>query len=303
MSYSITCSRIVTYAIPLLLVTSLFSNDYVFAHNFAPNESAQFLSLIRLLETEASLVGQNLVNNNTQLAQDHAKAAITALSPAVLSEITERNERIATDLKTSLDNLYEFASSSENNTVNSAELESKIEEVKAILGETISARIDPDQINNATIQALSFANLIDRILKSYGDAYAVGFDLTDMSQMGRMGMNMNMNMDNNSSDMGMNMNMMASTSDTYNELVNVTGYQTAQALSEQGIEIFKSELKPLVEGEDRINMAVNLENALIELNNSIENKASPMDIMMIVHTKVHPNILSIFNLPLVTPPS
>jgi len=285
MSYSIRGSRIVICAIPVLLVASLVSSNYVFAHNFAPNETAQFLSLMRLLETKVSLVSQNLINNNTQLAQDHIKAAITALSPAILSEITERNERIATDLKTSLDSLYTLTLSSENSTVNSADLDSKIDEINAILGETVSVRIDPDQINNATIQALSFANLIDRILKSYGDAYDVGIDLTNMSQMGGT---------------GMDMKMMTSTSDTYSDLANVTGYQTAQALSEQAIEIFKSELEPLVEGTDKVNMTVVLENALVGLNNSIEDKAPPMDIMKIVHTTVHPNILTIFSLPLVT---
>jgi hypothetical protein len=292
----------VIFAISVLLVTSLITNDNVFAHNFAPNESAQFLALMRLLETETNLVGQNLINNNSQLAQDHAKAAIEALTPAVLREITERNERVANDLKTSLNSLYEFALSNETNTVSSSDLDSRTEEIKAIIGETVTVRIDPDQINNATMQALSFANLVDRILKSYGNAYDVDFDMTDMSQMAHMGMNMG----NDSSDMGMNMStggVMTTTSDAYSEIVNVTGYQTAQALSEWAIEIFKSELEPLAEGADRINMTSNIGNALIELNNSIENRAPPMDVMMIVHTKVHPNILTIFNLPLVTPPS
>ena len=91
-------------------------------------------------------------------------------------------------------------------------------------------------------------------------------------------------------------------SNTSSEIVNVTGYQTAQALSEKAIEISESEIEPLAEGVDTTNMTANLKNALLELNNSIENKASPMDVMVIVHTKVHPNILTIFNLPLVTLP-
>jgi hypothetical protein len=42
----------------------------------------------------------------------------------------------------------------------------------------------------------------------------------------------------------------------------------------------------------------NLENGLTQLNNSIGSKASPMDIMMIVHTQVHPNLMQAFNLQL-----
>jgi hypothetical protein len=40
----------------------------------------------------------------------------------------------------------------------------------------------------------------------------------------------------------------------------------------------------------------NLEYGLIELNDSIQSKGSPMDIMMVVHTQIHPNILQAFNL-------
>lgn len=64
------------------------------------------------------------------------------------------------------------------------------------------------------------------------------------------------------------------------------------------MEIFRKELKPLVDGADNINMTSNLVNILIDLNESIENKAPPIYMIMIVHTKVHPNILIIFDLPL-----
>jgi hypothetical protein len=258
----------------------LFYNN-IFAHDFAPNESAQFLALMQLLETEINLVNYNFINNNSKLTEDHAIAAIGALTPAVLREITERNERVANDLNTSLNDPHEFVLTDKNNTISNASLDSRIGEISAIIGETVSVRIDPDQINNATIQALSFANMIDIILKSYGDAYDVDFDMTSMSQMAGMGMHMSAN-------------------GPYNEIVNVTGYQTAQALSERAVDIFKTELEPLAEGVDKISMTSNLENALIELLDSIENKASPMDVMMIVHAKVHPSILTIFDLPLVS---
>lgn len=42
----------------------------------------------------------------------------------------------------------------------------------------------------------------------------------------------------------------------------------------------------------------NLEEALTQLNDLIRNKASPMDIMMIVHTQIHPSLLEVFNLQL-----
>ena len=37
--------------------------------------------------------------------------------------------------------------------------------------------------NNFTVQALVVANIADEILRKYGDAYDVGYDLTNMSNM------------------------------------------------------------------------------------------------------------------------
>jgi hypothetical protein len=42
----------------------------------------------------------------------------------------------------------------------------------------------------------------------------------------------------------------------------------------------------------------NLEEGLTQLNDLIKNKASPMDIMMIVQTQIHPILLEAFNLQL-----
>ena len=83
-------------------------------------------------------------------------------------------------------------------------------------------------------------------------------------------------------------------------------YQSAQALSAKAQEIFDTELKPIASNNNSTNnddgdmraFTTNLDNGLKQLNNSIKSKASPMDIMMIVHTQIHPNLLEAFNLKL-----
>ena len=77
----------------------------------------------------------------------------------------------------------------------------------------------------------------------------------------------------------------------------MTDYQSAQGLATKAQEIFKTELKPIAPSNSSA-IVINLENGLTQLNNSIKNKASPMDIMMIVHTQIHPNLLEAFNLKL-----
>jgi hypothetical protein len=42
----------------------------------------------------------------------------------------------------------------------------------------------------------------------------------------------------------------------------------------------------------------NLENGLTQLHNVVAKKDSPVDVMMVVHTKIHPNLLEAFSLQL-----
>jgi hypothetical protein len=80
-----------------------------------------------------------------------------------------------------------------------------------------------------------------------------------------------------------------------NLLVNMSNYQTAQVLSAKALEIYNTELKPFVPAGATA-FATNLEDALTELNDAIKNKSLPMDIMMIAHTQIHPNLLQTFGL-------
>jgi hypothetical protein len=93
------------------------------------------------------------------------------------------------------------------------------------------------------------------------------------------------------------MNMESETNGSYS-LVDMADYQSAQALAAKALEIFNVELKPMTSNNNTTAFIVNLENGLTQLNNSIRNRASPIDIMMIVHTQVHPNLLEGFNLEL-----
>ena len=113
-----------------------------------------------------------------------------------------------------------------------------------------------------------------------------------------------MTMSGNNSDMNMDsMNMSSSSSsidmdnktDRDYSLVDITDYQSAQALATKAHKIFSTELKPMAPNNSST-FITNLENGLTDLNDSIQRKASPMDIMMIVHTQIHPNLLEAFNL-------
>jgi hypothetical protein len=160
------------------------------------------------------------------------------------------------------------------------------------------------------------------VLINYGNAYRVGFDMTNMSNMVMIGNNsspgsMVMNnpvTGNNSGTSNMNMNMQSTNTSsstmtmmqhgsemkTGYSLINMSDYQSAQALATKAFEIFNAKLKLTTMNNNKnvTPFITNLENGLTNLNNSIGKKASPLDIMMIVHSEIHPNLLEAFGLEL-----
>jgi hypothetical protein len=315
--------------------TNNFINQEVYAHMFTADETASFLAFADQLQVESELVQTNLVNNNLSLAQNHANKAASLLTPSVVIEIEEQNQKIADDLTTAVSDLQKISSYSEkqqqmvkqlvsdiNSTVVEAVnirmkqgqgdpsnfLEKGIEFLGGIFGgggEEADDKIDVDE----TTKPIAFADLVDSVLINYGNAYRVDFDMTNMSNMAMMGGNSSSmamvgmadkNNSNNSSSMNigsMNMTMMNMNSKTNRNysLVDMTDYQSAQALATKAQETFNNELKSAAPNSSSA-FITNLENGLRQLNGSIKNKVSPVDIMTIVHTQIHPNLLEIFNL-------
>jgi hypothetical protein len=319
-------------------------NQEVYAHMFSTDETASFLAFADQLQVESGLVQTNLVNNNLSLAQKHANKAASLLTPSIIVEIAEKNQKVSDDLSTAVDGLQKITSSSEKqqqrvkqlvSNINTAVtqavtiieqeqgdssnfLKNGIDFLRGIFGGGSSEKATTKVEKNGTIQAIAFADLVDSILINYGNAYAVDFDMTNMSNMVRMeknsssmtmgGMvnNNNNNRNNNNSNSSMNMGsmdmssstMMSTNSEGRNySLTDITDYQSAQTLATKAQDIFKTELKPIAPGNSSA-FAVSLENGLTQLNNAIKNKASPTNVMMVVHTQIHPNLLETFNLKL-----
>jgi hypothetical protein len=290
-----------------------------YGHTFSPNESASFLSFVDQIQVESELVQTNLANDSTSLAQEHAKKARSLLTSNITTEIAEENQRVASELTRAINDLQDISLSPQQ----VGSIDQLVGDIGSILGEAESTRIEQEDLENTTIQALAFADLVNSVLENYGNAYAVDFDMTNMSNMvvnGQSNNNMstmtmsNMSINGNDNDSNKEMNSMNMSSsrtmvgmdvgggegresdiNSSSSLVNLTDYQSAQALAAKALEIFNTELRPMAPNNSSA-LLTNLENGLSKLNDSIRNKASPMDIMMIVHTQIHPNILQAFNL-------
>ena len=333
------------YLILSILVISNNDNfhiEKVFAHQFTPNETATFVSTVYQLQVELELVSTNLANNNSSLAQNHAGKASTLLTQRILAEIAEDNPKLASDLNNRLVELQTITSTSTGKVQSTSQVVNDLNERLSEDALVRMAQLQPDSSNflqgltktlgsmlagddkeireqNAKTEALALANVIDSILVNYGNAYQVGFDMTNMSNMVMPIENDNAVpiVMNNSSDGQMsatsNMNMTAHSVNTPSNaitqhdnemndgylLVNVSDYQSAQALVIKASKIFNEKLRfPEMNNKNITGFITNLENGLTQLNNVVTNRDSPMDVMMVVHTTIHPNLVEAFGLQL-----
>lgn len=334
----------------LILSISVFSNsdnfynDKLYAHLFSPNETATFVSVVYQLQTEMQLVLENLASNNVSLAHDHANKAASLLTQRILVEIAEDNPKLAGDLRNALIQLQSISSTSESQVKSTSQVVSDLNERLNADALVRMAQLQPTSSNflegftktlgtlfggddkeieeqNAKIEALTLADVMDSILINYGNAYHVGFDMTNMSNMVMtrkdsnavpMVVNNSVNGNNyatNNMNMNMKLHTMNSSSNTTTQhggemsngysLVNVTDYQSAHALTIKASEIFNNKLKSTNMNDKNVTgFITNLDNGLTQLNNLVAKKDSPLDVMMVVHTQIHPNLLEAFNLEL-----
>jgi hypothetical protein len=285
----------------------------VYAHTFSTSESAEFLSLTDQIRAETALVTINLENNNTTLAQAHAEKASSLLDNNTLSEVRERNNRIANSLETGLEQLVGNVTSPLTSASPEQMPQDRIQSINQtvmslndIMAEAVTARVESEQQNNATTWAMVLADLANVVLGDYGNATGSSFDLTDISNIAQA-------------------NATSSTSNmTTTTIVDTAAYQSAQYLVNNTIlQLFNDTLKPLTVssngtssnnnnattmtqgGQDTSPATGNmtsdidqLEANLLQLKDDINAKATPNEVMMTVHLNIHPLLMQSYGLTL-----
>ncbi|HVX02302.1 MAG TPA: hypothetical protein VHA09_04045 [Nitrososphaera sp.] len=256
-----------------------------FAHNFTGDESAAFLANVNTIKIHLMLVGGDYVSN-PDLAKEHAEHAAEHLSASDIKEISEKNQRLGTDLPAALEKLK---NSVDGNSPRS-DIVQQIKDINGMLGETVTARIDSSQLTNSTVNALTFANLINEVLESYQGAYGVMEEDGGSMNMSNMTMTM---ADNDSSSMAMGGEGGA---ETHDKIVSMPSYQSAQWIALKASSMFY-QLNQEAPAGSEASMA-KLRAGLDELKSAIYNKASLDAVTVIVHGKVHQNLMDAFSLPM-----
>lgn len=263
----------VIFFLAMLTLASSFlfpATNLAYAHTFSTSESAEFLSLVNQIRAETALVTLNLQSNNVTLAQAHAQKAATLPDNLTITEIRERNNRIADSLVAGLEQLEQNVTSLAPESQEPIPqdriqiINQSVASLNDVLAEAVTVRVESDQLGNATMWASVLADLVNVVLSDYGNATGASFDLTEMSNLAGMGgmemdqgNNMTMMMttdesmqmsDNSSVDnmttMGTNFN--SSTSNMTTTIVDEAAYQSAQYLANNTLlQLFSDTLKPL----------------------------------------------------------
>jgi hypothetical protein len=270
--------RISSLTATLLAMLLISSSPQIslFAHTFSPVESASFLSLVDQIKSALLPIKQD-ISSNVTLAREQAQYAKLLLNESVLKELKERNQRIATELLRMLNSI-------QNITVEN--VDDNLSKINDLLAESVNVRIQNDQLKNVTVQALVFANDVNKISDEYTSAFK------------EVNTSFNMDMHPTTDDMHsmkMDINSMSmSTNATKTEIVtDVAAYQRAGALTDIAIEKFNTELSGKSNTSSAMEQVVK---GLDQLRLPIKNMESPVTVLETIHGEIQPNLQIAFNL-------
>lgn len=250
------------------------SANRAYAHTFEVGESAEFLTMVQVIEVETALAAENAAEQ--EMASEHIEHASEQLTDHILEEISERNERIARDLPLSLEELGSSISAG----ASAEELNQQVGELRNLLGEAVQVRIEREQLNNSTIHAVVVANLVDEALEHYGEAVGFEGNMTDMSSMNMTGTGIE----------GME-------SMDHTTIVSEVHYQSSLAFAQRAQEKYTEISGDAIEGMDEAVGRLDL--AFPNFVSAIENMSPAMDVMNVAHVEIHPNLMVAYDLQII----
>ena len=255
----------------------------VYAHTFTGDESASFLSVIRILQAEGNLVQTNLASN-LSLAQEHGKAVMGIVNAnhtfgILPNEVSENNKRVASDIVSAANALQTAVKS--NPARIQADIKAKIDNLNATLQEAIAIRIPKDHVSNSTINGGATKNLVNETLRQYGYAFGIS---------GSNGGNASNINNSTSANLG--------ALPRGNTVVNMSAYQSAQALASQAQRML-TETKALLPANVTSTTTLTITrigNDLSQLKNTIDTKSPYGNVASLVQKTIYPDLNAAFGL-------
>jgi hypothetical protein len=262
----------------LILSTTTFAlSRNAYAHTFGGNESAAFLAKVQGLKVEAHLIQSDL--SNQTLVAWHSDKIGEFWNTNDTKEMTERNQRLGTNIPALISNITTAANSTNPDATKVGQL---ITSLDNDLAEATSVRIEKTELENATVNGLAVADILDETMEDYG--IATGAEEENSSNVTGSNTTSQDNMSNVSEGAGSNETA---------TIVNFAAYQTAQGLAAAAQDMYNN-LKPKAMPNSSSEIAA-LDAAFANLRKAIDDKMSNDAIQAIVEGSIHPN-LSAFGL-------
>ncbi|MDQ6667035.1 MAG: hypothetical protein M3Y53_02285 [Thermoproteota archaeon] len=254
-----------------------------YAHTFTGDESASFLSVIRILQAESNLVQTNLASN-LSLAQEHGKAVVGIVNAnhtfgILPSEVSENNKRVSADIVSAANALQTAVKS--NPAPTQADVKGKIDNLNATLQEAIAVRLPKDHVSNSTINGEATKNLVNETLRQYGYAFGIS---------GSNG--------GNASNINSSASANSGASPSRNTVMNVSAYQSTQALASQAQRMLTETrtLPPTNVTSTTTLTITKIANDLLQLKNTIDTKSPYGNLGSLVQKTIYPDLNAAFGL-------
>lgn len=254
----------------LLIIAIPIINSEIYGHTFTTDESVLFLNLVDKLKAHAKLIEQSILEDDYKSAIQHANLLKQLYSKEINDEIEEKNKRIANEISSIINT---FTSLQANNMTQS-QIANTIQNLDAVLDESISVRISEDALNNSTIQALRLATLVNDIDISYANSFSI--------------------QPSNISTLGMGQHDENSSADVSKDIQNHTAYQTAQGLLVPVSELFEGiKLEKEISNPDKV---TKLKDRFNNLTTIIEMKKPYNEVAKVIHGIIQPTLQELYNL-------
>jgi hypothetical protein len=270
-NYNRTALALSLSALLILGTTTFALSRNAYAHTFGGNESAAFLAKVQELKVEAHLIQSDL--SNQTLVAWHSDKIGEFWNTNDTKEMTERNQRLGTDIPALISNITTAANSTNPDAIKVGQL---ITSLDNDLAEAISVRIEKTELENATVNALAVVAILDETMEDYG--IATGAEENSSNVTGS---------NTTSQDNMSNMSEGAGSNETAT-IVNFAAYQTAQGLAAAAQDMYNN-LKPKAMPNSSSEIAA-LDAAFANLRKAIDDKMSNDAIQAIVEGSIHPNL-------------
>ena len=272
-----TALALILSALLIFGTTTFTLSRNAYAHTFGGNESAAFLAKVQGLKVEAHLIQSDL--SNQTLVAWHSDKIGEFWNTNDTKEMTERNQRLGTDIPALISNITTVANSTNPDATKVGQL---ITSLDNDLAEATTVRIEKTELENATVNGLAVADILDETMEDYG--IATGAEEENSSNVTGSNTTSQENISNVSEGAGSNETA---------TIVNFAAYKTAQGLAAAAQDMYNN-LKPKAMPNSSSEIAA-LDVAFANLRKAIDDKMSNDAIQAIVEGSIHPN-LSAFGL-------